>query len=119
MGSVEAGRAGTGRPENREMSRRDSGFWAIDPITRRSVRIYDRRVLIYFNEQKKIHQRMIIMDARYQSGAQPGTNAGEEAKEGISQLAESGREAAGKLQAALVNVKQKNEEKNTATHKVN
>jgi len=57
------------------------------------------------------------MDARYQSGSQPGGNAGEEVKEGINQIAESGREAANKLQAALVNAKQKIEEKTTASAK--
>ena len=54
------------------------------------------------------------MDSRYESEAKA---AGEDIKEGMGKMAESGREAAGKLNAALSNAKQKIEEKTTASAK--
>jgi len=55
------------------------------------------------------------MDTRYESAGQAAANAGNEIKAGMSEMAESGREAAGKLQTALTNAKQKIEEKTTAS----
>jgi len=55
------------------------------------------------------------MDSRYESGAKSAAGAGEDIKEGMSQMAEGGREAAGKLNAALSNAKHKIEEKTTAS----
>jgi ElaB/YqjD/DUF883 family membrane-anchored ribosome-binding protein len=51
------------------------------------------------------------MESRYDNPAQAASDAGQDLKKGVQEMSESGREAAGKLTAALSNAKQKIQEK--------
>ena len=53
------------------------------------------------------------MDTRYE-GSQTAAKVGQDIKEGMNEMEESGREPAGKLTAALTNAKQKIQEQTTA-----
>ena len=54
------------------------------------------------------------MDTRYE-GSQAAAKVGQDIKEGMNELEESGRETAGKLTAALSNAKQKIQDQTTAS----
>ena len=51
------------------------------------------------------------MESRYDNPAQAAADTGQDLKKGVQEMTESGREAAGKLTAALSNAKQKIQEK--------